>query len=69
MREIEKKVTNYNHDKYITTPELNKLTTENFAVRLAQANLGTKTDFDYKPISLNKQLTQAKQNMFLLKMN
>ena len=31
-------------DKYITTPEVNKLTTENFKARLAQANLITKTD-------------------------
>ena len=30
--------------KYITTPEFNKLT--NFAARLKQANLATKTDFD-----------------------
>ena len=31
-------------DKYITTPEVNKLTTENFKARLAQANLITKAD-------------------------
>ena len=40
------KITDHNYDKYITTPEFNRLTTENFTARLAQANLVTKTDFD-----------------------
>ena len=35
-----------NHEKYITTPEFNKLTAENFTARLKQANLVTQTDFD-----------------------
>ena len=39
INEIEKKMTDSNHDKYITTPEFNKLIAENFAARLAQANL------------------------------
>ena len=38
------------HDKYITTSEFNKLTTENFA-----ANLVTKTDFDNKLTGFNKR--------------
>ena len=32
----------------MTTPEFNKLTSENFAARLKQANLVTKTEFDNK---------------------
>ena len=32
------------HSKYITTQEFNKLTSENFAARLKQANLAIKTD-------------------------
>ena len=32
------------HSKYITTPELNMLTAENIAARLAQANLASKND-------------------------
>ena len=48
------------HDKYITTQEFNKLTTEKFAARLAQANLLSKTDFDYKLISFNRKITQNK---------
>ena len=53
--ETEKKITDHKHDKYLTTPEFNKLTAENFAARLAQANLVTKTDFDNKLSSLNKK--------------
>ena len=36
ISDIEKKITNHSHDKYITTPEFNKLTTENFEVRLGK---------------------------------
>ena len=41
-------------DKYITTPEFNKLIRENFDARLAQADLVTKTDFDNKMSNLNR---------------
>ena len=41
--------------KCITTSEFIKLTAENFKARLAQANLVTKTDFDTKLTSLNKE--------------
>ena len=40
-----KKLTDYNHDKYITPPEFNNLTADVFNVRLTQANLITKPDF------------------------
>ena len=36
--EIENKITDHDHDKYIITPEFNKLTEENFTARLKQAN-------------------------------
>ena len=42
---IEKKVSDHNHHKYITTAEFNKLTTENFKARLAQADLVKKNRF------------------------
>ena len=61
---VENKIPNVHvqiHDKYITTPEFKMLTTENFAARLAQANLVTKTYFDDKQINLNKKLLQIKQ--------
>ena len=46
IRELEKKVTDHKHGKYITTLDFTNLTAENFAARLAQANLVTKTDLD-----------------------
>ena len=51
---------NHNHDKYIDTSEFNKLASDVFNVRLAQANLITKTDFDAKLSSLNRKITQNK---------
>ena len=62
INDIEKKLTDHNHDKYNTTPELNKLTAKYFAARLKQANVVTKT-------LKVKQLTQTKQNIYLLKIN
>ena len=47
------------HSKY-TTQEFNKLTAEYFAVRLKQANLVSKTDFDNKLISFNRKITSNK---------
>ena len=46
ISELEKKFTDHNHDKYITTPEFNTLAADVFNARLARANLITKTDFD-----------------------
>ena len=44
LMKLKRKITDHNHDKYITTPEFNKLTSENFAARLKQANLASKSD-------------------------
>ena len=38
ITEIEKKLTDHNHDRYITTSEVNNLAADVFNVRLAQAN-------------------------------
>ena len=46
ITEIEKKLTDHNHDKYITTPEFNTLTADVFNARLVQFSLITETDFD-----------------------
>ena len=64
--EIENKLNNHNHDKYITTPEFNKLAADVFNARLAQANLITKTDFDAKLSSLNRKITQNKSKHLLV---
>ena len=66
ISEIEKKVSDHNHDKYIATPEFNKLRTENFNARLAQANLITKTDFDTRLQSLSKRITSNKTKHLLV---
>ena len=66
ITEIEKKLTDHNNDKYITTPEFNTLAADVFNARLAQANLITKTDFDAKLSSLNRKITQNKSKHLLV---
>ena len=39
ISDIEKKITDHDHDKYITTPEFNTLAASAFNARLAQANV------------------------------
>ena len=60
INEIEKKLTDHNHDKYITTSEFDTLAADAFNARLAQANLITKIDFDAKLSSLNRKITVNK---------
>ena len=48
VTEIENKLNNHNHDKYITTPEFNTLAADIFNARLSQANLVAKADFHDK---------------------
>ena len=55
ITEIENKLNNHNHDKYITNPAFNTLAADVFNARLVQANLITKTDFDAKLSSLDKK--------------
>ena len=64
--EIEKKLTDHNHDKYITTPKFNTLAADIFNARLAQAKLITKTDFEVKLSSLNRKVTANKSKHLLL---
>ena len=70
ISEIEKKTVDRDHNnKYITTQEFKRLTAQNFATRLNEANLATiadidnfveKTDFDDKLKNLYKRLLQMK---------
>ena len=64
--DIENKLNNYNHDKYIDTSEFNKLAADVFNVRLAQANLIAKIDFDVKLSNLNRKITQNKTKHLLV---
>ena len=57
---IGKKVSDHNHEKYITTPEFNNLAAGVFTARLAQVDLVTTTDFDDKLQSLSKRVTLNK---------
>ena len=52
-----KKLTDHNHDRYISTPEFNNLAVDVFNERLVQVNMVTKTDFDAKLSSLNRKIT------------
>ena len=66
ISELEKKRTDHNHDKYITTPEFNTLVASVFDGRLGQANLIFKTDFDAKLSSLNRKFTANKTTHLLV---
>ena len=66
VTEIENKLNNHNHDKYIDTQEFNKLAADVFNARLAQATLITRTDFDAKLSNLNRKITQNKTKHLLV---
>ena len=65
VTDVENKLNNHNHDKYVATSEFNTLAANVFNARLAQANLITKTDFDAKLSSLNRKITANKTRHFL----
>ena len=67
ITEIENKITNHKHDEHITTREFNKLATDAFNTRIAQANLVKKTDFDNKLSDLNRKITKNKSDHVLVK--
>ena len=56
ISDIEKKITDHDHNKYITIPEFNTIAANVFNARLAQANVITKTDFEAKLSGINKKL-------------
>ena len=60
ITEIEKKLTDHNHDKYVTTPEFNTLEASVFNARFTQANLVTKSDFCNSVSSLDSKITAKK---------
>ena len=66
ITEIENKLINHNHDKYIDTLEFNKLATDVFNARLTQANLITKKSFEAKLSSLNRKITQNERKHLLV---
>ena len=65
VTEIENKLNNHSHDKYITTPEFNTLAADVFNARLTQTDLKTKIDFDAKLSSLNRKFFKKKSKVLL----
>ena len=66
ISEIEGKIHNHNHDKYITTPEFNNLTAKVFDARLKLANFATKTDFDTELNKISDRVTSNKSKHLLV---
>ena len=64
--DIENKLTDHNHNKYIDTPQFDKLVTNVFNARLKQENLVTNTDFDDKLSNLNRKITSNKTKHVLV---
>ena len=60
ITEIENNLNNYNHDKYITTPEFNTLAADVFNARLARIYLVSKTVFDNTVSSLDSKIAENK---------
>ena len=60
VTKIENKLNNHNHDNDITTSEFNTLAADIFNARLSQANLVTKTIFDYTVSNLNSKIAENK---------
>ena len=60
ISEIENKVNDHNHDKYITTPEFNTMAADVFKARLAaQTDSVRKPDFDLKLKSISNRVTKS----------
>ena len=60
ITEIENKLNNHNHDKYIITPEFNTLAADIFNARLARANLVVKINFDNTVSILDSKIAANK---------
>ena len=67
ITQIEKKLTDHNHDKYITTLEFNTLAADVFNEALARANLVKKADLDATLSSFNKKISVNKSKHLLVK--
>ena len=66
VTKTENKLDSHNHNKYVDTPEFNKLAADVFNARIAQANLVTKTDLDTKLSNLNRKITSNKTDNLLV---
>ena len=64
--DIEKKIIDHNHGKYITTPEFNTLTADVFNARIRLANLITKRDLDTELKKNSDRVTSNKSKHLLV---
>ena len=67
ISEVENKIPN--NSKYTATQKFNKLSAENLAARLKQADLVNKNDFDNKLTSFNSRITSNKTEHLEVKKN
>ena len=67
ISDIEKRITDHDHEKYITSPEFNTMAANVFNTRLAQASVITKAKFDAKLSGLYKKITTNKTKHSLVK--
>ena len=67
ISDIEKKIIDHNHDKYITTPEFNTLAANLFNARLvAQTDLIRKPEFYFKLKGISDRVTKNKTKHLLV---
>ena len=67
---MEKKITDHNHAKYITTSDFNTLAADVFNARLAaQTDLIRKPEFDFKSKGISERITKNKTKHLLVEMN
>ena len=67
ISDIEKKIIDHNHDKYITTPEFNTLAADVFNAKLAaQTDLIRKPEFDFELKGISDRVTKNKTKDLLV---
>ena len=67
ISDIEKKITDHDHDEYITTPEFNTLVASVFKARLAaQTDLIRKPEFNFKLKDISDRVTKSKTKHLLV---
>ena len=67
ISDIEKKITDHNHDKYITTPEFNILAADVFNARLAaQTDLIKKPEFHFKLKKISDRVIKNKTTYLIV---
>ena len=64
ISDLEKKITDHDHDKYITTSEINALATNVANTKITQTNLATKTNFDINVLSIDSKITATKSKSY-----